>query len=75
MDVHRCGHCQRLAPEYEKAAKELSSHDPPLPLAVVDATEEKELAMRFDVLSYPTLKVFHDGIPYDYNGPRHASGE
>ncbi len=41
----------------------------------IDATEHTNLASRFGVSGYPTLKVFHDGVPYDYEGPRTAAGE
>lgn len=50
-----CGHCKKLAPEYENAAKELAAYG--IPLAKVDATEEKELAEKYGVTGYPTLKV------------------
>ncbi|XP_017309171.1 protein disulfide-isomerase A4 [Ictalurus punctatus] len=69
-----CGHCKRLAPEYEKAAKELGARTPPIPLAKVDATAENDLATRFDVTGYPTLKIFRKGKVFDYNGPREKHG-
>lgn len=68
----RCGHCQRLAPEYEQAARELAPEG--IPLAKVDASEQKELTNRFNVQGFPTMKVFHNGTPYDYEGPRQAAG-
>ena len=39
-------------------------------LAKVDATKEIELAKRFKVQSYPTLKYFADRKMYNYKGPR-----
>ncbi|XP_016339279.1 protein disulfide-isomerase A4-like [Sinocyclocheilus anshuiensis] len=69
-----CGHCKSLAPEYEKAAKELRNRTPPIPLAKVDATAESDLTTRFGVSGYPTLKIFRKGKAFDYNGPREKFG-
>lgn len=73
------GHCQRLEPEYTKAAKELFAQGLDVKLAKADATQEenKPLAERFGVKGYPTLKIFrgHDAASVsDYNGPREADG-
>lgn len=73
-----CGHCKNLAPEYEKAASVLSSHDPPIILAKVDANEDsnKELSSEYDVKGFPTLKILRNGGKYvqEYKGPREADG-
>ena len=71
-----CGHCKNLEPEYKKAASIIRrSGTPPVLLAKVDATSEKELASRFDIDGYPTLLIFeHSFTPQAYAGPRTAEG-
>ncbi|UJR10281.1 hypothetical protein I4U23_014488 [Adineta vaga] len=70
-----CGHCKRLAPEYEKAATALGKNDPPVPLAKVDCTVETKTCTKYGVSGYPTLKIFKNGeVAEDYNGPREADG-
>ena len=73
--LYRCGHCKSLAPEYEKAAKVLKENNPPVLLGAVDATVESDLASKFDVSGYPTLKFFKKGVAVDYDGPRHQDGK
>ncbi|WOL03583.1 protein disulfide-isomerase [Canna indica] len=73
-----CGHCKRLAPEYEKAAVVLSENDPPIVLAKLDANEaaNKEIASKFEIRGFPTLKIFRSGGKdiQEYKGPREAEG-
>lgn len=70
-----CGHCQRLAPEWAKAAQEL---DGKVKLGAVDATVHTVIASRYQVQGYPTIKVFAAGLKdsrsvEDYQGGRTAS--
>ena len=69
-----CGHCKKLTPEWATAAKQLKASPTPVPLAKVDATIHKSLGERFGVRGYPTIKVFRNGAPRDYKGPRDADG-
>ena len=63
-----CGHCKRFEPELEKAAAVLRKEN--LIVAKVDATVEKNLAEKYDVKGYPTVKFFKKGVAMDYSGRR-----
>lgn len=56
----------------------MSSHDPPVVLAKVDANEEanKELASQYEIRGFPTIKILRNGgkIIQEYKGPREADG-
>ncbi|KAA8546418.1 hypothetical protein F0562_002843 [Nyssa sinensis] len=72
------GPCKKLAPEYEKAASILSSEDPPVILAKVDASNKrnKGLATEFEIKGFPTIKILRNGGKnvQVYKGPRDADG-
>lgn len=69
-----CGHCKNLAPAYDTVGETYRRSDGVL-IAKVDADSEKELAGRFGVRGFPTLKWFPAGStePEDYNGGRDAA--
>ncbi|CAM9595691.1 unnamed protein product [Ectocarpus sp. 6 AP-2014] len=69
-----CGHCKKLEPEWESAAGQLSGS---VNLGAVDATQATNLAQKYGVQGYPTIKAFPAGPKkkaQDYNGPREAAG-
>src|SRR5205807_2158053 len=70
-----CGHCKKLAPEWEKAATDLKSQG--VKFGAIDATVEKALAEKYGIKGFPTIKVFGagpKGEPKDYPGARDADG-
>ncbi|GAB9463838.1 Tkl protein kinase [Globisporangium polare] len=66
-----CGHCKSLAPVYEEVAKIFGGEENVL-VAKVDATAHADLASRYGVNGYPTIKYFAPGSddPEDYSGGR-----
>merc|ERR1719424_2169407 len=52
-----CGHCKNLEPEWKKAATVLKGITN---LGAVDADAHKDLASKYGVTGFPTLKVFGD---------------
>jgi protein disulfide-isomerase/protein disulfide isomerase family A protein 5 len=62
-----CGHCKKMKPEYELAAKQLKEEGIEGSLAAVDATKEETVSKRFDIKGFPTVKYFKDGeFKWDY---------
>jgi len=57
-----CGPCKMLAPEIEMLAEEL---DGEINVGKVNIDEEQELAVRFGIMSIPTVMLFKDGKAVD----------
>ncbi|OQR80607.1 hypothetical protein ACHHYP_17421 [Achlya hypogyna] len=64
-----CGHCKKMARTWEKLALALKDA-PDVHIAKVDATEEADLKMRFQVAGYPTVLFVRDNKMYEYGGAR-----
>ncbi|XP_047326967.1 protein disulfide-isomerase like 2-1-like [Impatiens glandulifera] len=66
-----CGHCKSLAPIYEKVGTVFNLEEDVV-IANLDADTHKDLAGKYGVSGYPTLKFFPKGnkAGEDYNGGR-----
>jgi protein disulfide-isomerase A6 len=53
-----CGHCKNLAPEWEKLATDLKGS---IKVGALDATVHGDIANKYGVRGYPTLKFFAPG--------------
>ncbi|CAJ1969899.1 unnamed protein product [Sphenostylis stenocarpa] len=69
----RCGHCKKLAPEYEKLGSSFKKAKSVL-IGKVDCDEHKSLCSKYGVSGYPTIQWFPKGSlePKKYEGPRTA---
>ena len=53
-----CGHCKKLAPEWEEAATKLKGL---VKVGKVDATVDSTLASKYGIKGYPTIKFWNYG--------------
>lgn len=66
----RCGHCRRLAPDWQRLADDYDSH-PGVLVADCDCTSDcKALCAELGVRGYPTIKYGAAGALQDYRGSR-----
>ena len=65
-----CGHCKRLVPEFEKAAKRLKTDG--VKTIIIDGSVQRHVAVTYGVIGYPTLFVIVDGQPIEYHGDKKA---
>jgi protein disulfide-isomerase-like protein len=68
-----CGHCKALAPKWSELAEVVTDTASDLQnfvIAKVDCTENQDVCTRFQVRSYPTLKLIANHKVYSYNGGR-----
>jgi len=64
-----CAHCKSLKPTWAQLAN-IFQDDPLVVIGKIDATENEEIAQRFNIAGYPTLLFLRDGLLYDYDGER-----
>ena len=63
-----CGHCKKLAPEYEEAAQALKARDPPIPLGKVNHPVSSDMHISassgstFSFSGFTCLRVHHTFI-------------
>ena len=55
-----CGPCKMIAPALEEIASE---HEGKLSVAKLNVDDNPQTAMRYNVMSIPTLMVFNEGEP------------
>ena len=71
--MNGCGHCNRLMPEWESAAKENKSG---IKMRAVEMNENDgpELCKKYNINGFPTMMVLNNGNKVnDYNGKRNKN--
>jgi thiol-disulfide isomerase/thioredoxin len=74
-----CPHCQTFKPHFKKAMTELNGKTgkdgKKMRLEMVDCDANKDIAKKYDVSGYPTVKILgDDGTQTEYGGERTYEG-
>jgi len=67
-----CKSCKTLRPEYNKAAKMAKENNITIAFGNIDAVSQPTVAEKYDIEEYPTIKLFLDENPINYEGERTA---
>jgi protein disulfide-isomerase A6 len=69
-----CGHCKRLAPEYERLGQTFADMSKQVQIARVDCTKHNSVCTKYSIRGYPTLKWIQnkDTPAEDYSRGRSA---
>ena len=67
-----CGHCNKLEPTWEKAAKKANTEKKNMvKVNVGDKTPEQQaLLEKYEIDGFPTILIFQNGKPTSYDGER-----
>jgi protein disulfide-isomerase A1 len=66
-----CGHCKKLAPNYELAAHQVRSLELPFRFGAINCDVETDICRTYGVQGFPTMKYFRSGqYVADYNEGR-----
>ena len=65
-----CGHCKKFLPTYVKISQKLYEEKPRINLAKIEMSSNNEIKNKYNISSFPTIKFFQKGKPYNYDGER-----
>lgn len=68
--AEQCGHCKRMAPDYERLSEDDDVRASGVTVAAIDVPRNRQSTVRFGVRGFPTLMHLRDGKFYRYRGPR-----
>lgn len=62
-----CFYSQQMMPAWDLAHQKMQLHEPPVPLARIDASRYGNIGDKYGVSAFPTMKLFVDGNVFDYD--------